>query len=104
MAFGVRHGEFFESGKIDIGEARPTQRVSPERAEGAYGVDGECVGVEPACNLLAARAISRKRRVADDIGAVQSIPLKELSIPEVTVMGPPVCRLTIPLVCQPPRM
>ena len=45
-----------------------------------------------------------KPRVADDVDPVLSdAAYSELSTPVATVNGAPVCSVTIPFVCQPPR-
>ena len=68
----IGHDEFLEGGEIDIRQARPAQRVPAHRAERAWSIDCECIGVKPACNLFASGPVSRECRIANDVGAVQS--------------------------------
>src|SRR2546425_858226 len=70
VPFAVGHPEALEEREIGAGKRRPTLRVAAERSERPRRVLSEGVRVEPALDLVAARAIARQSGIAGEIDAV----------------------------------
>jgi hypothetical protein len=65
-------------------------------------VRNEYARIEVTCNKFTARPCGIKIRISDQIGKSLLMPLKALSLPEITEKGGPLCEVQIPDDFQPP--
>src|SRR5205814_5635616 len=70
VPFAVGHTEALEEREIGAGKRRPTFRVAAERSERPRCVLSEGLAIEPAQDLVAARALARQSGIAGEIDAV----------------------------------